>query len=354
MKLFFDARYTRTDYHDGISRYSAELGNALVKLTPLTFLICDDAQKKWFPSESEFIKIHPGTSIKEAWTARILNKYKPDVVYSPMQTIGTAGRKYKAVLTIHDLIYYRHNKPPKFLPLQVRLGWKMYHLSYWPQRLILKGADLITTVSKASADDIKQAKMTNKPAVIVYNAPQNFNKYPVHHEVQIKNIIYMGSFMPYKNVELLIKAMEWLPGRTLHLLSRINPTRKQELEALIPKDAQVIFHNGVSDDEYEKLLADNAVLATASLDEGYGIPVAEALSMGVPAAVSDIPVFHEVGGEGAAYFNPDSPQSFAAVIKKFDEKSYRDTKIALGEEHIQTFNWDTSAKVLLEAIKSLL
>lgn len=53
MKLFFDARYTRTDYHDGISRYSAELGNALYRLPDfqngthtLTFLICDNRQKK--------------------------------------------------------------------------------------------------------------------------------------------------------------------------------------------------------------------------------------------------------------------------------------------------------------------
>ena len=107
MKLFFDARYTRTDYHDGISRYSAELGNALAKLTPVTFLISEEGQKRWFPKNAEFIKIHPGTSLKEPFTALILNKYKPDVVYSPMQTIGTIGRRYTSVLTVHDLIYYR-------------------------------------------------------------------------------------------------------------------------------------------------------------------------------------------------------------------------------------------------------
>jgi len=55
MKIFFDARYTRTDYHDGISRYSAELGNALNKLTPVTFLISDEKQKKWFPKDASFL-----------------------------------------------------------------------------------------------------------------------------------------------------------------------------------------------------------------------------------------------------------------------------------------------------------
>lgn len=124
-----------------------------------------------------------------------------------------------------------------------------------------------------------KARMTKLPITVVYNAPQQFTTQAVKHEKVIKNIVYMGSFMPYKNVETLIKAMEWLPDRTLHLLSRVAPDRRAELSAQIPRGAQVVFHNGVSDEEYERILADNAVLATASLDEGYGIPVAEALAM---------------------------------------------------------------------------
>lgn len=353
MKLFFDARYTRTDYHDGISRYSAELGNALAKLTPVTFLICEEGQKRWFPKNAEFIKIHKPTSSKEPFTARVLNKYTPDVVYSPMQTIGTKGRKYKSVLTLHDMIYYRHPKAPKFLPLHVRVGWWFYHQSYVPQRLLLKGGDLVTTVSDTSKDDITAARMIQYSPPVVFNAPQKFNTHPIKFEKVVKNIVFMGSFMAYKNVETLIKGMEWLPGRTLHLLSKIRAERKAELEALIPTGAAVVFHNGVTDDEYEKLLADNAILATASLDEGYGIPVAEAMAMGVPAVVSDIPVFHEVGGTGAVYFDPHSPKAFADAVKQFDSKSFRDEHIKKGKAHIETFSWDKSAQVLLDAIKSL-
>jgi glycosyltransferase involved in cell wall biosynthesis len=360
MKLFFDARYTRTDYHDGISRYSAELGNAIARLADfregknsLTFLISDERQKKWFPKNAQFIKIHAGTSIKEPWTAYILNTYKPDVVYSPMQTIGTAGRKYTAVLTVQDMIYYRHNKAPGFLPLPVQIGWWLYHLTYIPQRCILKGADLITTVSNASAKDLKAAGMTKLPIHVVYNAPQQFSKYPVRQEKNIKNIIYMGSFMPYKNTETLIRGMEWLPGRTLHLLSRISEARKAKLSHHIPKGAHVVFHNGVSDDEYEKLLADNALLATASLDEGFGIPVAEAMAMGVPAVISDIPVFHEVGGNGALYFSAKDPQDFARHVQKLDDERFRKDLITRAYAQVATFSWDTSARVLLDAINSI-
>lgn len=356
MKLFFDARYTRTDYHDGISRYSAELGNALYRLSEfqqgtheLIFIICDQKQKKWFPHDARFIQIHDGASWKEPFTAFILNKHHPDVVYSPMQTIGTLGRRYISVLTAQDMIYYRHPQAPGFLPWHVRMGWWLYHQVYWPQRLLLHGGDIITTVSKTSAAELHAARMTKKPIHVIYNAPQQFTKKPHFKEI-IEHIVYMGSFMPYKNVETLIRGMQWLPGRTLHLLSRIRPERLAELEILVPEGAHVIFHNGVSDEAYEAILTDNAVLATASLDEGYGLPIAEALASGVPAVISDTTVFHEVGGDGALYFDPRQPKAFAAQVKKLDTKKVRDKHIKAGREHMMQFHWQTSAETLLRLL----
>jgi glycosyltransferase involved in cell wall biosynthesis len=353
MKLFYDARYIRTDFHDGISRYSAELGNALAKITDVTFLICDPAQIQFLPKKAKYIQIHTPTSAKEPFTASILNKYEPDVVFSPMQTMGSAGRNYKLILTLHDMIYYRHRTPPKDLNQAIRIGWRLFHLSYVPQRIALNGADVVATVSASAKREFEKAKLTKRPIIVVPNAPQKFHTHKVIHGDIIKHIIYMGSFMSYKNVETLIKGMQWLPGRTLHLLSKITPERRKELLKLIPKGADVQFHGGVTDDAYEALLADNAILASASLDEGYGIPVAEALSMGVPAVISNTPIFHEVGANGALYFSPNSPKEFAERVKELDDPKLRDELIKNGRKHIATFNWDTSAKALLKTIKTL-
>lgn len=112
MKFFFDARYIRTDFHDGISRYSTELGAALAKLTDVTFIICDPAQIAFLPKEAAYVQIHAPTAVKEPFTARILNEYEPDIVFSPLQTMGATGRNYKLILTSHDMIYYRHRTPP--------------------------------------------------------------------------------------------------------------------------------------------------------------------------------------------------------------------------------------------------
>lgn len=354
MKFFFDARYIRTDFHDGISRYSTELARALSDLTKdVTYIICDPAQTALLPKRANTVMLHAPSSVREPFAASFLNQYEPDVVFSPMQTMGSFGRNYKLILTSHDLIYYRHRTPPRQLPPLIRAGWRLYHLSYAPQRLHLNSADLVATVSHTVKREFEQAKLTKHPIIVIPNAPQRFHTHSVSHADGVENIVYMGSFMPYKNTENLIKAMEWLPGKTLHLLSRLSPKRRQELEAIIPKNRDVRFYGGVTDDEYEALLADSAILATASLDEGYGLPIAEALAMGVPAAVSDIPIFHEVAAGGAVYFDPLDPKAIAKAIKKLDDADFRSATIEKGSAHIATFTWEASARELLNAAKSL-
>ncbi len=357
MKLFFDARYIRTDFHDGISRYTTELGNALARQAPITFIISDPAQLKLLPKNAEYVIIHPVTSAKEPLSSLVLNSYHPDVVMSPLQTIGSLGRRFKLVLNLQDLTYYKHRTPPpQYSPL-LRLGWWLYHSSYIPQRITLSGADIVATVSETSKKEILAAHLTKRPVVVVSNAAQDLSKYldksVVQSEKPPKNLIYMGAFIPYKNAETLIQAMEFLPGRTLHLLSRISPKRKVQLMKLIPENAKVVFHGGVSDEEYVKLLANNAIMVSASKAEGFGLPLIEAIKIGVPAVVTDMEIFHEVAGDGALYADPEDPQTFAARIASLDDKKRREQLVAAGQKHIDKFSWDKSATALLDAIKKL-
>jgi glycosyltransferase involved in cell wall biosynthesis len=354
MKLLYDARYIRTDFHDGISRYTTELGNALARMTEVTFLISDLAQLQFLPKNAKYELIHSVTSLKELYTAKLLNTFHPDVVFSPMQTMGSIGRTYKLILTSHDMIYFRHPTPPNNIRGALRPAWRLYHASYVPERLALNGADIVATVSTTVQREFEQAKLTDRPIVVIPNAPQKFHTHKVVHKGAPKNIVYMGSFMRYKNAETLIKGMEWLPGRTLHLLSKITPARRKELTKLIPKGADVRFHSGVTDDAYEALLADNAILATASFDEGYGLPIAEALAMGVPAVVSNIPIFHEVAAGGALYFDPNKPKQFAQRVKELDDMDTLKQVVAHGKAHVASFTWEDSARALLNTIKSIL
>lgn len=223
MKLLFDARYIRTDFHDGISRYTTELGNALARQTAVTFIVSDKAQLKFLPPNAKYILLHPVTSLREPLSALWLNKFHPDVVVSPLQTLGSVGRRFKLVLTLHDLIYYKHRTPPPQYNQAVRLLWRAYHLSYAPQRLALNGADLVATVSETSRQEILEAKLTKRPVIVVPNAARDLSVLLEDSVIQgvkpPKNLIYMGAFIPYKNAETLIRSLAYLHGRTLHLLA---------------------------------------------------------------------------------------------------------------------------------------
>lgn len=357
MRFFFDARYIRTDFHDGISRYSAQLGSAVHALAPdeTTFLIHDRRQLAHLPKGARWLLFQSNESVLEPIAALRLNRYRPDVVFSPLQTIGTRGRRFAAIVSLHDLIYYRHRTPPTNLTPLLRLGWRLYHLTYWPQRWALNGADVVNTVSETTRAEIESHRLTRNPVIVVPNAPGDLRR-ELDHRIRTRaarNLVYMGSFMPYKNVETLIRGMADLPGRTLHLLSRIAPERRRELEALVPPNADVVFHGGVTDTEYAELLADDAVLVTASLDEGYGLPIAEALALGVPAVVSELPIFHEVAGEGALYFDAEDPAAFAAAVRSLDDEDARAHVIESGTAHIARFTWERSARTLLRTARHL-
>lgn len=350
--LFFDARYIRVDHHDGISRFSAGLLAALNNKTDVTAVISDLRQLERLPQGIKFVKISDPTSPLEPFAALKLNKLGAKAVFSPMQTMGSFGRRFKLVLTVHDLIYYRHPTPPPSFNLFVKILWRLYHLSYWPQRFLLNRADAVVTVSATTKALIEKHSLTKKPVQVVYNAADELAA-TIPKQAASKTLVYMGSFMDYKNVEVLIRGMSFLPEYELHLLSRVSPERKRELEALVSPTPRLVFHNGVSDAEYAQILSHATALVSGSRDEGFGIPVIEAMSLGVPAVISNIDIFREIGADAAIYFDQESPESFARAITALDDSKNWTVTSKRSRVQAAKFNWNDSADALLKIIKSL-
>ncbi|MCA4131372.1 glycosyltransferase family 1 protein [Arthrobacter sp. M4] len=357
MKLVIDARFTRTDHHDGISRYGSSLIAATARIADVTMLISDPRQLALLP-DVPYVMVNSPLSPRELFVAGRVNKLGADVVVCPMQTMGTWGRRYGLVLTLHDLIYYEHPQPPGFLPAPVRLLWRLYHKAYWPQRLLLNRADIVATVSRTTEALMAKYRLTKRPVRVVGNAPQPGQEPRDPAAGADKSLVYMGSFMPYKNVETMIRGMAGLPGITLHLLSRITPARRAELEALIPSGAMVQFHNGVTDREYVRLLSRATALVSLSRAEGYGLPLVEAMSLGTPVIASDIPIFREIGGDAVSFVDPDSPEDFAAAVHRLADADLGDSSEWAASSRLSVaraadFNWDASAKALVSAAEEV-
>lgn len=354
--LYFDARYIRVDHHDGISRFSAGLCQEISKKLKTVAIICDERQLKSLPAGIEYVKLtDPTKPLSELLIARKLNKLDAKLVFSPMQTMGTWSRKYKLLLTLHDLIYYAHPAPPPSLPIAVRIGWRLFHSVYWPQRFVLNQADAVITVSETTKRLIEKFKLTKKATHVVYNAAAHVHEQhkSAHARPATKQkLVYMGSFMDYKNVETLVSAMPLLADYELHLLSKISDDRRAELGSLATTK-NIVFHNGVSESEYLRQLDEAVALVSASRDEGFGIPVIEAMGRGCPTIISDIEIFREVGAGAAIYFDQNSPESFAAAVRTIEAPSAWKAKSIAALAQAKKFNWQASADELIEAIKTL-
>jgi glycosyltransferase involved in cell wall biosynthesis len=351
LRVVFDCRYTRTDRHDGISRYTAGLVTELSRLHPVTMLISDHRQLALLPALPWQLVRSP-TSLLEPLVALTVNKLRPDVVFSPMQTMGSWGRRYRLVLTVHDLIYYRNRTPPREFSALIRLLWRLYHLSWAPQRMLLNRADAVVTVSETTQSLMRKHRLTTRPVSVVPNAADTVAGTVDRPQgaPATKRLIYMGSFMPYKNVDTLVRASLALPGYELHLLSRIGDDERTRLRALAPQ-ATLVFHNGVTDEAYVDLLAGATALVSASLDEGFGIPLVESMGLGVPVVVSDIEIFREIGGEAASYADPRDPDSFAAAVLALEAPGEWARRSDLSVRQAARFTWAESARRLLRVLR---
>ena len=352
MKILVDCRYVRVLRHDGISRYTVGLATALARRHPIELLVSDRRQLADLPDVPWHLAGAP-TGPGEPFLARTVNRIGPDVVFSPMQTMGSWGRRYRLVLTVHDLIYYRHRTPPRDLPWPVRVLWRLYHLAWWPQRLLLDRADAVVTVSHTTAALLAGRRLTRRPVAVVPNAVDGGpGGAPVPSADRRPDLVYMGSFMPYKDVDTLARAMAELPGHRLHLMSAVPAADRARLTALAGSD-RLVVHDGATDEAYREVLGSATALLCASRDEGFGIPVLEAMSLGTPVIVTDIPAFHEVAGDAAIYVPAGDSAGFAAAVRRLEDRAEHRRRSAAALARSAGFGWDRSAQVLLDLAGAL-
>jgi glycosyltransferase involved in cell wall biosynthesis len=347
--FYFDARLIKIGPQDGIGRFSSSLASALYQILPITVIIHDTRQLDRLPKHIPYVVMNDPTKVwPELFLPRRLNRLGATVVYNPLFVMGTFGKQYKLISTLHDLTGYQFRSfPPAYLPPLQRGVWWLFHRSYWPGRWVLNQADRVVTVSNTSKQDILDHHLTDRAVTVIYNAPPVLPAMPETRHIK-RQLVYMGNLMPFKNVELLIRALPMLEGYHLHLIGAMTmPDRMAALKRLAgPNAARVTFWARASDEEYVQLLSEATALVSASKAEGFGLPIVEAMAEGVPVVCSDIPVFHEIAAEAALFFDPESAQDFADRVRELEQPPVRAKLVAEGLKRAADFSWSQSAAIL--------
>ena len=92
---------------------------------------------------------------------------------------------------------------------------------------------------------------------------------------------------------------------------------------------------------------------SASRLEGFGLPLIEAQQAGVPFGAADTPIFREVGGDSVLFFDPDSPEQAADVIRAFADEQTSRKYTARGFKNAARYTWTHSARIAADICKSL-
>jgi glycosyltransferase involved in cell wall biosynthesis len=167
-------------------------------------------------------------------------------------------------------------------------------------------------------------------------------------------LLTLGSFHPRKNLPALVEAYDRFRSRhpekvTLLVAGRGGRDSSRLLSRILrsPFRKDILLAGYVPREDLPALYAGADLLVFPSRYEGFGIPALEAMAVGTPVLVSDLPIFQEVCGEAALRFDPRDPDSMAeGIARSLQEEPGRAERIRRGAERARGFRWEDSARRL--------
>jgi glycosyltransferase involved in cell wall biosynthesis len=173
------------------------------------------------------------------------------------------------------------------------------------------------------------------------------------------SFLMVGTVEPRKGHYQTLKAFEilWAKGEDINLIivgkeGWLIDKLVKELRNHPEKNRHLFWMEGISDEYLEKIYTASTCLIAASLGEGFGLPLIEAAQHKLPIIARNIPVFREVAGDYACYFdNAENAEMLADTIKNWIDQ-YKDDRHQRSDD-MPWLTWEKSTKQLLEVINDL-
>ena len=274
--------------------------------------------------------------------------------------IGIRKSGIRSVVTIHDLIFLRH---PEFY------HWLDTKIYAWKFRQTLKEADHIIAISECTKRDIQYyGDVDDCKISIVYQsfAPRfsaivtNEQRSQVRTTYQLpeRYILNVGSIEARKNILQAVQALPLLPDDiALVIVGRHTSYTDQVLQYVrehrLEQRARVL--HGVPDEHLPVLYAMAEAFVYPSVYEGFGIPIIEAISCGLPVVACTGSCLEEAGGPDSAYVQPGDVEGMAEAIRhSLLGEEGRELRIENSKKYIRRFSGCDVASQVADIYQRLL
>ena len=350
----------------GVGEYFSQLVKALLATFPKTSLDLTVFSSSW-KDRLERGELAGATVVDRRVPVRLLNLAWHRFGWPPAETLAGAGfdvthsphplilpaRAAAHVITIHDVNFLAH---PERTHAEIRRDYPALARDH-AQR-----ADRVIVPSKFSASEVTRrlGVPLDKISLCAPGAPSWTRRTVTPTDGYV---LFVGTLEPRKNVGALLDAYEGLlrgsaeAGRHFPRLVLAGKATEQSwpwLDRLRrpPLDGAVRHIGYVEPSARRKLYEGARLLVQPSFEEGFGLPVLEAMTIGVPVVAANRGALPEVLGDAGPLVEPDSPEQIAAGIERIlEDESYAARCVEAGIVRARQFRWDTTARSVYEAYR---
>ena len=261
----------------------------------------------------------------------------------------------KSVVTIHDLIFLRH--PEFYNPIDVQI-YK------WKFRQTIKEADYIIAISECTKRDILEygGNLVSEDKITLiyqscsprFNTSQNYKTSNLNSKLGCY-VLSVGSIEPRKNTMLALKALHHLPDDiSLVLVGRHTAYTDKLIQYARANGLEHRLHilHGVPDTDLPALYAGAECFVYPSVYEGFGIPIIEAISCGLPVVACTGSCLEEAGGPDSLYVAPNDAIGMANAIRRnLKGADDREERIQRSMDYIRRFSGTDVAGQVVDVYK---
>ena len=346
MKIAIEASFANEKKKTGLGVYTHKLLAALAaQADPGNTFFLLHSQKEWSGPDygKNFIPVSYACTGSQFFSIlfrlnKILKQLNVDLFHIFCNAGSPRHCAVPTVTTVHDLFFLT----AKNLPFKTKLILKL--LFRWTVRNSTHFISNSETTKRSLVDfGIPEEKMTT-----IYPGADSFKSIPSEPEKQTPYFLCVGALEQRKGqvmlVEAYLQAIQLNPD--LPDLVLIGPDRGdgKKIRKMIAECPKVRYMDYVTDEELVKYYSSASALFFPSHQEGFGLPLIEAMSAGLPVVCSDIPVFREIAGPFAIFVPPD-PDSFCTAFLDFKTFHFQ---TAAAQKKARSFTWEKAAAELLE------